>query len=109
MMPGGIALIKKPKPVVHRIPITQARVNLGQVVRRVHLNKECFILEKDGIPVAGIMDVDDLEDWLELQDPKMRKQIEDGYREYREGKARPARDFLAELQHKTAVRKKNSR
>lgn len=102
-------MIKKSKPMVHRIPITQARINLGQVVRRAHLNKECFILEKDGIPVAGIMDVDDLEDWLELQDPKMQKQIEEGYREYREGKARPAREFLAELKREAAGRKKKIR
>ena len=40
--------------MVHRLPITQARINLGQVVRRAHVNKEYFILEKDGIPVAGI-------------------------------------------------------
>ena len=103
-------MIKKPKHTVHRIPITKARINLGQVVRRVHLNKECFILEKDGIPVAGIIDVDDLEDWLELQDPEMQKQIEEGYKEYRQGKARPAREFLAELQREAAVqKKKNSR
>lgn len=91
-------MIKKSKPVVHRIPITKARINLGQVVRRAHLNKECFILEKDGIPVAGIMDVDDLEDWLELQDPEMQKQIEEGYKEYRQGKTRSLDEFLAELQ-----------
>src|SRR6266566_3373867 len=37
---------------VHHLPITKARINLGQVVRRVVRNKEYFILEKDGIPVA---------------------------------------------------------
>jgi hypothetical protein len=55
------------------------------------------------------MDVDDLEDWLELQDPKMQKQIEEGYREYREGKARPAREFLAELKREAAHKKKTGR
>ena len=61
---------KKTSIMVHRIPITKARVNLGQVVRRAHLNNECFILEKDGIPVAGIINVNELEDYLELRDPK---------------------------------------
>ena len=42
------------KAMVNRIPITQARVNLGAVVKRAHLNGEYFILEKDGIPIAGI-------------------------------------------------------
>jgi len=64
------------KSVVHRIPLTRARINLGQVVRRARVNREYFILEKDGIPVAGIMNVDDLEDYLKLQDPGVKKQIE---------------------------------
>ena len=45
-------------PVVHRLPLTQARVNLGAVVKRARLYKEYFVLEKDGIPVAGLMDID---------------------------------------------------
>ena len=99
-------MAKKPTRMVHHIPITTARINLGQVVRRAHLNQECFVLEKDGIPVAGIIGMAEMEDWLELHDPAMQKQIAEGYKEYRAGKARPARDFLAELKGKTAVRKK---
>ena len=83
--------------MVHRIPLTKARVNLGQIARRAHLNKECFILKKNGIPIAGIVDIDDLEDWLELQDPEIQEQIADGYREYRQGKTKPLDDFLSEL------------
>ncbi|HEV2521323.1 MAG TPA: type II toxin-antitoxin system Phd/YefM family antitoxin [Candidatus Acidoferrales bacterium] len=83
--------------IVHRIPITRARINLGQVVRRVHTNRECFILEKDGIPVAGVMNVDDMEDFLELQDPALKEQIRKSYQEYRRGKARSASKFLTEL------------
>jgi hypothetical protein len=83
--------------MIHRIPITKARVNLGQVARRAHLNKEYFILEKGGIPIAGILDVDELEDYLELQDPKVRTHIRKSYEEYRAGKGRPVEEFLAEL------------
>ena|SRR5436190_3172716 len=91
----------KTKPAtVHRLPITKARVNLGQVARRVHLNKEYFILEKDGIPIIGIMGADELEDYLEVQDPKVREHIRKSSEEYRAGKGRPAQDFLAELQAK---------
>ena len=90
--------MKKITPmVVHRVPLTKARTNLGQIVRRAHLNNECFILEKNGIPIAGIMDIDDMEDWLELQDPEMQKQIAEGYKEYRQGRTRPLDDFLSEL------------
>ena len=83
--------------VVHRIPITRARINLGQVVRRAHLYKEYFVLEKDGIPVAGLMNVDEMEDYLELQDPGLKKQIRQSFQDYRRGKTREAKEFLAEL------------
>ncbi len=85
------------KTLVHRVPITRARINLGQVVRRVHLNREYFILEKGGIPVAGIMNVDELEDYLDLQDPGLKKQIRRSQEQYRRGKARDAGVFLNSL------------
>jgi len=90
-------LTSHPKVVIHRIPITRARINLGQVVRRAHLNKEYFILEKDGIPVAAIMNVEELEDYLELKDPALKRHIQKSYREYHRGKARGAGKFLEEL------------
>ena len=80
--------------IVHRLPITKARVNLGQVVKRVHVNKEYFILEKDGIPVAGILDADELEDYLELRDPKARRAIEASNADIAAGRTRPAENLL---------------
>jgi antitoxin (DNA-binding transcriptional repressor) of toxin-antitoxin stability system len=94
------------KSVVHRIPITRARINLGQVVRRVHVYREYFILEKDGIPVAGIMSADELEDHLDLKNPGLKKHIQKGNQDYRRGKARNVNDFLAELKRSTAKSKK---
>lgn len=91
------------KTVVHRLPLTKARVNLGHVVRRAHVNREFFILEKDGIPVVGLMHVDDLEDYLEMQNYSVKNQIETSTSEYRRGEARSASEFLAEL--KTPNRK----
>jgi hypothetical protein len=90
-------MIPKTKSLVHHIPITKARINLGQVVRRVVRNKEYFILEKDGIPVAGIMGADELEDYLELRDPMVKRFIQKSHREYLTGKSRPAPALLAEL------------
>ena len=83
--------------MVHRLPLTKARINLGQVVRRVHVNKEYFILEKDGIPVVGIMDADELEDYLELRDPKIRGQIQKSNEDIRAGRTRAAEELLAEF------------
>ena len=94
------------KTVIHRIPITRARINLGQVARRVHVNKEYFILEKDGIPVAAIMNVEELEDYLELKDPGLKKHIRKSYQEYQNGKARGADKFLGELRINSAKSKK---
>jgi restriction endonuclease len=94
------------KTIVNRLPLTKARVNLGQVVRRVHVNREFFILEKDGIPVVGLMHVDDLEDYLEMQNRPLREQIQKSAGEYRRGSARNAHEFLAELKNPSGKRKK---
>ncbi len=83
------------KAQLHRLAITKARINLGQVVRRAHLNREYFILEKDGIPVAGIMNVDEMEDYLDQQDPGLKQQIRKSHAEYRRGNSRDANLFLA--------------
>jgi len=94
------------KTIVNRLPLTKARVNLGQVVRRAHVNREFFILEKDGIPVVGLMHVDDLEDYLEMQNRSVKEQIRTSAEEYRRGAARGARDFLAELKPASGKRRK---
>ena len=94
------------KTIVNRLPLTKARVNLGQVVRRAHVNREFFILEKDGIPVVGLMHVDDLKDYLEMQNGSLKEQIRTSAEEYRRGAARSAREFVAELKTPRGRRKK---
>jgi hypothetical protein len=94
------------KTIVNRLPLTKARINLGQVVRRVHVNREFFILEKDGIPVAGLMHVDDLEDYLEMQNRSVKEQIHTSVEQYRRGSARDGQAFLAELKAPASKRKK---
>ena len=88
--------------MVQHLPLTQARNTLGAVVKRVHLNKEYVVLEKDGIPLAGVMDIDEFEDYLELQDPKVKRIIAKGRQEYLAGKSRPAEALLQELQGRRA-------
>jgi len=85
---------------IRRLPITKARINLGAVVKRAHPGKEYFILEKDGIPVAGPVHIDEFEDYLELKDPMVRQQIRESYEEYRTGKSRPAGRLLSGLKAK---------
>ncbi len=99
--------MRKPSvAIVNRIPITKARINLGQLAKRAHLNNEYFILEKDGIPVIGIMDADELEDYLELQDPTVKEFIAESHQEYTSGRTRPAEELLAELKQQVGRRPK---
>ena len=83
--------------MVHRLPITKARINLGAVAKRAYLAGDYFILEKDGIPIAGIMGADEMEDYLELHDPKVRAHIRRSHGEFVAGRHRAGEDFLAEL------------
>ncbi|MBA3768150.1 MAG: type II toxin-antitoxin system Phd/YefM family antitoxin [Acidobacteria bacterium] len=95
--------------MVQTLPITKARINLGAVVKRIHLNKEYVILEKDGIPIAGIMDIDEFEDYLELQDPKAQSDIKKSNEDIRAGRTRPAHDLMAELTKPRASKPKTTK
>ena len=86
--------------MVNIIPITKARINLGSIVKRARLGKEYFILEKDGYPVAGLMDIDAFEDFLESRNLKVKKQIAKSHKEYKAGKIRPASLLLKKLKKK---------
>lgn len=82
---------------INRLPITKARINLGQIARRAHNGKEYFILEKDGIPVIGIMAADELEDYLELRDAKVRASVAASRKDVVQGKTRSADKLRGEL------------
>ena len=89
---------KPTRPMVRHLPITKARINLGDVVRRVNRDKEYIVLEKGRLPVAAIMDIDEFEDYLELQNPEAQAIIREGTKEYLTGTSRPAEELLAELE-----------
>ena len=91
--------------VIQRLPITKARVNLGQLARRAHVNKEYFILEKDGIPVIGIMDADELEDYLELRDERVAEAIKNSNADLAAGRVRPAAVLMKPARAITRTRK----
>jgi prevent-host-death family protein len=99
---------------VRHLPLTKARINLGDVIKRVRIHKEYIVLEKDGLPVAGLMDIDEFEDYLELQDAKVKREIAASSSDYRTGRARPAGELVAELRaedrhEKTTPRRGRSR
>jgi PHD/YefM family antitoxin component YafN of YafNO toxin-antitoxin module len=86
------------------IPLTRARINLGAIIKRVHNGKEQFVLEKDGISVAALVNIDDFEDYIETRDPQIRKIIEESHEEYKKGKMRSANNLLREIKGKSNVR-----
>jgi len=92
---------------VQRLPITKARINLGQLARRAHVNKEYFILEKDGIPVIGILDADELEDYLQLKDRAVAAAIQQSNADVKAGRVRSADTLF--IQSKPEGKKARSR
>lgn len=82
------------------MPITKARINLGDIVKRAKLNKEYFVFEKDGYPVAGLMGVDEFEDYLDVHNLHSAEQIKQSGAEYTSGKFRPATFLLQEMRGK---------
>lgn len=102
-MPPKTLALKTPSKV-HRLPMTQARNHLSELVRRVDLNQEYFIFEKDGVPIAGLMNIEEFEDYLELRDPKVQAQIQKSHRAYVAGKSRPAEILLEELKKETPTK-----
>src|SRR5471032_2588976 len=97
--------MKTTTTVIHRLPITRARVNLGPLARRAHVNKEYFILEKDGFPVVGLMDADEMAASLDLPTPAIRRQIQKSNADILAGRTRPADVLLSELRRKPSARK----
>ena len=85
---------------VLRVPMTKARTQFGSLVRGVHVAGDVVVLEKDGIPVAGLLDIDAVEDYLESKDPALRKRLRASMKAYQSGRGRPAREFLEELRGK---------
>jgi PHD/YefM family antitoxin component YafN of YafNO toxin-antitoxin module len=94
---GSKLAVLRSLPRLQHLPVTQARAKLGALVSRIRRNKEYLILEQDGVPVAGVMDIDEFEDYLELRDPRVRTHIRQSSAEYLAGKSRPAEEFVAEL------------
>ena len=83
--------------MITRMPITKARINLGSIIKKVRLNKEYYVLEKDGYPVAGIMDIDEFEDYLDARNENLNKQIAESFAEIKAGRTKPINKLIGEM------------
>jgi prevent-host-death family protein len=57
-------MVMKKRP--RRVRATEARVHLGEMLRRVRKG-EHIVIEKDGIPTAALIDVADYEEFREMK------------------------------------------
>ena len=86
------------------IPALKLRRKLGEVLEKVARERERFVIEKAGIPLAVLLEIHEYENLLdtleilaEQADPEFQKQLKEGWEEYKAGKARPLEDVLAFL------------
>lgn len=61
------------EPYVERIPITKARSMIGQLVNRVHTEKDRIVLEKSGIPVVALIDFEEFKQFLAFRKATITK------------------------------------
>ena len=98
----------KATPIIRSIPIAKAEIHLGQLIKRVHVDKQYLILKEDGVPIVAIVDIDEFEDYLELHDPKAQRDIRKSTEEFRAGKSRPAQELLLELRRQKKPKARRS-
>jgi hypothetical protein len=83
---------------VQLLPISKARMSFGSVIQRAHQNRELFVIEKGGVPMAAVMGLDDLDDFLDMFDEDLKAQIAEGWAEYKRGELKKTgQEFLDEL------------
>ena len=60
----------RPKAVarIEHIPMTKARSMIGKLINRVHVDKEHIVLEKSGMPVVALIDIEEFKQFLALRE-----------------------------------------
>jgi prevent-host-death family protein len=77
------------------VPATHAKNNFGEVIKRVYERDEVQIIERDGLPVAGIVSMSDIERLYPEKIPDLPKV---GTSAKRQRAARRLRAILTEMQ-----------
>lgn len=82
--------------MVKTLSLEKAKTELPSIVEKLQ-SGDFVVIQKNGRPVAGIVDVNDMEDFVELQNPLIKKQIAKGHTEFKAGKTMSASLFLKSL------------
>ena len=53
---------------IEHIPMTKARSMIGKLINRVHVDKEHIVLEKSGMPVVALIDIDEFKQFLAFRE-----------------------------------------
>ena len=65
--------MKSTEPMITAIPISKARLRLGELTNKVFRKENIYIISKSGLPVAAIISMDDFEKIPSLQLLKLEK------------------------------------
>ncbi len=78
------------------ISVYEATKTLPDIVEKLR-SGNFVILKKNGRLVAGILDADDMEDFLDTQNLSLKKQIKVGFKEFKKRKTISGQTFLQSL------------
>lgn len=67
------------------ISAMQARKEFGTYLNRVSFGKERFIIKRQGTPMAALISLDELEDFLEINNPRISSEISNTEKEVSRG------------------------
>ena len=59
---------QKTETPIEQIPISKARSMIGKLVNRVHVEKEPVVLERGGMPVAALIDIDEFKQFMAFRE-----------------------------------------
>ncbi len=87
--------------MTRRISVKQARADFEKLVEEIWHSKDRLLIEKDGLPIAILLNMDDFEDLMEtvgeLADPKYLASIREARAEYRRGEVDAEMRLVGEL------------
>lgn len=91
--------------MVKTLPVSKARVKFGGVLEQIREKGGRVILEKHGIPIAMIVNIDEYEDYLDSTDPELQKRLKASYRDYKAGRLIPGEQVIAQMRKKYPVKR----
>jgi prevent-host-death family protein len=92
-----------------KVPALQARTRFGEILKNVQSGQARYLVEKGGIPVAGIISAEEFQRLIEEREARFRiiDEIRSGLPSVREGEV--LRDVTSAIEEVRAKRRGSSR